>query len=441
MQVQKSKPGYKKVKSLFGKYEEIPENWEIKKFYELFEFLRTGTNSRSDLEKRGDIQYIHYGDIHTKWKLILDCDVEEIPWIAKTKVEKLPLLKEGDIIIADASEDYQGSGTSILLKNVNKKKIVSGLHTIVLRSKNENISLDFRAYLTSIKFIKKQIIAYVTGISVYGLSKNNLQKVKILPPSFQEQKKIASILSNVDFLINQRQKAIEQTKKIKKGLMQQLLTKGINHKKFKNVKWLFGKKIMIPEEWGFVQLKTLCRVVRGGSPRPARDPKYFGGNIPWITVGELTKDSNMILNSVSGWLTAEGKKHSRYLDKNTLVIANSGATLGVPKILGLSGCANDGVAAFLELKEELQTEFLYYRLFTLIQFFRTINQGMGQPNLNTDLLGNLKIMIPSKKEQQKITSILSEVDSRIKHLEYRKSNLQTLQKGLMQKLLTGQIRV
>ena len=73
----------------------------------------------------------------------------------------------------DVSEDYEGSGTSILLKNVKDKKIVSGLHTFALRSKDENISLDFKAYLTSIKFVKNQIVGYVTGVSVYGLSKNS----------------------------------------------------------------------------------------------------------------------------------------------------------------------------------------------------------------------------------------------------------------------------
>ena len=85
---------------------EIPEEWEIKTFNELFEFLITGSNPRSNLEESGDILYIHYGDIHTKWNFILDCDSEKIPWINRTKVEGIPLLKDGDLIIADASEDY-----------------------------------------------------------------------------------------------------------------------------------------------------------------------------------------------------------------------------------------------------------------------------------------------------------------------------------------------
>ena len=215
---------FKKIKSLFNKYENIPKEWEIRTFEQLFEFLRTGTNSRSDLEECGEIGYIHYGDIHTKWNSVLDCSLEEIPFIATYKVEKLPLLEEGDLIIADASEDHEGSGASILLKNVKNRKIVSGLHTIALRSQDKNISPEFKRYLVSIKFVKNQIIAYVSGISVYGLSKNNLKIVKIPLPSFTEQQKIASILSGVDAYIQKNQQYKERLEKLKKGLMQKLLT-------------------------------------------------------------------------------------------------------------------------------------------------------------------------------------------------------------------------
>jgi len=203
---------------------EIPEDWEIKTYNELFEFLRTGTNSRDDLKVIGDVQYIHYGDIHAKWHSVVDCDLEEIPWIDKAKVQRLPFLKEGDLIIADASEDYEGSGASILLKNVKNRKIVSGLHTIALRNIDKNVFSDYKRYLNSIKVVKNQIIAYVTGVSVYGLSKNNLKKIRIpLPPS-AEQQKIAEILSNVDELIQKQKINKSKLESLKKGLMQKLLT-------------------------------------------------------------------------------------------------------------------------------------------------------------------------------------------------------------------------
>ena len=214
---------FKKIPWLFGKEIEIPEEWEIKKIDELFTFLRTGINSRKELGN-GSYQYIHYGDIHTKWNLILDCDLDIIPFIDKSQVSHLPLLVEGDLIIADASEDHEGSGVSILVKNVRNQKIVSGLHTIALRDEDKHTSIDFRAYLTSINFVKIQIIAYVTGISVYGLSKKNLSNIVIPIPSLLEQQKIASILSGVDAYIQKNQECKKKLEILKKGLMQKLLT-------------------------------------------------------------------------------------------------------------------------------------------------------------------------------------------------------------------------
>lgn len=144
------------------------------------------------------MQYIHYGNIHTKWNSVLDCNTQEIPFIDKSKVHDLPFLREGDLVITDVSEDHVGSGVSILLTNVKNKKIVSGLHTIVIRTSNENILPDFIRYLTSIKFVKSQIVALVTGTSVFGLSKKNFRNIMVPILPLLEQTRIASILSGVD---------------------------------------------------------------------------------------------------------------------------------------------------------------------------------------------------------------------------------------------------
>ena len=121
-----------------------------------------------------------------------------MPRINQNKIKKIDFLKEGDLIMADVSEDYEGMGASISLKNVKGRKIVSGLHTFALRNIEDEVSNDFITYLTSFSFVKKQIIKYTTGTSVYGISKNNFKKIEILCMSLTEQQKIASILSEVD---------------------------------------------------------------------------------------------------------------------------------------------------------------------------------------------------------------------------------------------------
>jgi len=99
-------------------------------------------------------------------------------------------------------------------------------------------------------------------------------------PSLAEQQKIASILSGVDATIEATQKTIEKTERLKKGLMQQLLTRGINHKKFKRAKWYFGKEIEIPKEWNFTKLEKITKVTDGAHYSP---PKIVNG-FPLATV-------------------------------------------------------------------------------------------------------------------------------------------------------------
>ena len=115
--------------------------WKVKTFGEIFNFLSTGNNSRSDLSEYGEVKYIHYGDIHTKWKYFLDCSKDIIPSINKDKAKNLPLLEDGDLVMADASEDYEGPGISVEVKNIGNEKVVAGLHTLLLRG-NKTIVAD-----------------------------------------------------------------------------------------------------------------------------------------------------------------------------------------------------------------------------------------------------------------------------------------------------------
>ena len=332
-------------------------------------------------------------------------------------------------------------GYPALFDNNTGKVVFSGF---IIRFR-PNFSLwnsRFLTYAMCSDFIRKNVIAFASVSANTNINQESLKKISVPCPSLIEQQKIASILSNVDELIQKIEQIIEQTQRLKKGLMQRLLTKGIRHTKFKKETISFSLfKKEIPYTWNILKLNQLCKVVRGGSPRSAGDPKYFGGKIPWITVGDLTKDDQMYLNLVEKGLTEEGKDKSRYLKKGVVVLANSDATLGVPKILNIAGCINDGVAAFLDLKKELQPEYLYYILFSWIHKFRNINQGMGQPNLNTEIIGNLYIPVPPINEQKQIILFISNIDLKIQKELFFYNQIERIKKGLMQQLLTGKIRV
>ncbi|MBL1265843.1 restriction endonuclease subunit S [Candidatus Methylomicrobium oryzae] len=203
---------------------------------------------------------------------------------------------------------------------------------------------------------------------------------------------------------------------------------------------------VIPEEWVVKSTNQIGTPVRGGSPRPAGDPRYFNGSyIPWLTVAALTNipASRLIVLETTTSLTEEGSLHSRTLTPGTLIIANSGATLGVAKILGIKCCANDGIAAILNLSNNVSPFYLAHFINTKTNYLReVVATGNGQPNLNTELIGNFKIPIPSTKaEQEAIAEALGDADALIESLEQLIAKKHQIKQGAMQELLTGKRRL
>lgn len=258
-------------------------------------------------------------------------------------------------------------------------------------------------------------------------------------PPLAEQGRIAASLSSVDDAIDATQSVIDQLQVVKKAMMSELLTRGLpgRHTRFKQTE--IGE---VPESWELVRLADAANIVRGSTPRPAKDPRYFGGDaVPWITVGELSKNEWPYLDEVATGLTDAGRSRSRFLESGTVVLSNSGFGCGVPKILGLSGCANDGIAAFLDLRGFLPT-FLYYSLFSMTEFLRrSVARGVDQPNLNTTLLGELQLRCPPEHEQHLIVESLLATDERLRAERHAVLGLSNAKSALMSALLTGEVRV
>jgi type I restriction enzyme S subunit len=198
--------------------------WEVRKFGEIFQFLNTANNSRSDLSENGEIEYIHYGDIHTTWRSFLDCSCDKLPRIQRDKVRNVPFLEDGDLVMADASEDYEGIGISIEVKNATGRKVVAGLHTFLLRGDKAILADGFKGYLQYIPAIKDALKKSATGISVYGISKNNVRNIAVYLPDITEQTAIATVLSDMDTEIVALEKKRDKYHALKQGMMQELLT-------------------------------------------------------------------------------------------------------------------------------------------------------------------------------------------------------------------------
>lgn len=203
---------------------------------------------------------------------------------------------------------------------------------------------------------------------------------------------------------------------------------------------------VIPEDWGCSPIKEFASTVRGGSPRPAGDPRYFNGSfIPWLTVASLTSipDSQLVVTETSTGLTEEGANHSRTLAAGTLIVANSGATLGVAKILGIKCCANDGIAALQKVGKNVSAPYLAHYINTKTSYLRdVVATGNGQPNLNTGLISEFKVPLPpNKAEQEAIAEVLSDSDALIASLDQLITKKRQIKQGAMQELLTGKRRL
>lgn len=202
---------------------------------------------------------------------------------------------------------------------------------------------------------------------------------------------------------------------------------------------------LLPENWEVRQLGDLGTIVRGGSPRPAGDPRYFNGDfVPWLTVGSLTNIpvNKLEVSNTATRLTELGSKHSRKLKAGTLVIVNSGArTLGVTKVLGIDCCANDGIAALLAV-QPCDKRFLSYFLNSRIAYLReVVAAGNDQLNLNTSRIGLIEVPFPPLPEQRAIATALGDADALITALDQLIAKKRDLKQAAMQQLLTGKKRL
>lgn len=217
------------------KFGKIPVGWEVKRVDALFDFYPTASYSRSMLSDSGDCKYIHYGDIHTRFETFLDISKETLPYINKDMVRKFVYLEDGDIIISDTSEDYEGVGKLVEIVNLGDSKVISGLHTLLLRPKTTDLINGFKSYLFNDERVRLEFLKYVTGIKVYSISKNSLAKVLLPIPTKQEQESIKNKLDAVNNDISSSRTKIMSLERLKKSLMQNLLNGKIQILKTKSI--------------------------------------------------------------------------------------------------------------------------------------------------------------------------------------------------------------
>lgn len=200
------------------------ENASIKKVPKGWNVYPMASYSRSMLLNEGDCKYNHYGGIHTRFETFLDISKETLPYVNKDMVKKFVYLEDGDIIISDTGEDYEGVGKLVEIVNIGDSKVISGLHTLSLRPKTDELINGFKGYLFNEERVRLEFLKYMTGIKVYSISKNSLAKVFLPIPTKQEQEVIKSKLDVINNDIYSSRIKTKRLERLKKSLMQNLFT-------------------------------------------------------------------------------------------------------------------------------------------------------------------------------------------------------------------------
>jgi len=350
---------------------------------------------------------------------------EDLVYISEIKFEKLKrsAVYPGDILLAKTGATI--GKVTIFPGKFEKGLIASSCAKISIDENKADIIYIFYFILSDLGY--KQILASSTGATRPTINLTPISKIIIFLPPFPEQQKIAEILSTVDQAIEKVDDSIAKTERLKKGLMQELLTKGIGHKEFKDTE--IGR---IPKEWEVVRLKESKEIdlIMGQSP-PGKSYNKKGEGLPFIQ--GKAEFGNMYPSPIL-WTTQPTK-----IAEEGDILISVRAPVGDVNICPYRLCIGRGLAA-IRIKEGSNI-FYFYWFQKEKQRIESIGKGSTFKAITKDELSNIFIPFPSLPEQQKIAEILSTVDKRLVLLRNKKEKMERIKKGLMNDLLTGKRRV
>ncbi len=273
-----------------------------------------------------------------------------------------------------------------------------------------------------------------TGVP--SLSSKNIINIQASLPPLPEQKKIAEVLSTVDDKIDSIEQEVDQIRTLKKGLMQKLLTgqlsvTGTPHT-FKD-----SKLGPIPEAWEVVNVADTGSIITGNTPSTTnRD--YYEGSYLFVSPADL--GNTKIINTTNKTLTEAGFKQTRVIPRGSAMVTCIGSTIGKMGVAGIDLATNQQINS-VSVNDDNDSEFIYYSLLSRAGHIKGLAGIHAVPIVNKSLFSGVEIITPPLPEQKKIAEMLGGVDEKLDILNEKKGKYTTLKKGLMQKLLTGKMRM
>lgn len=242
--------------------DDVPEGWEVKPLRSIFKFSKGLTITKENLQDEG-IHCVNYGEIHSKYGFRLNPLVHPLKCVDSGYLLTHPdaLIRDGDFVFADTSEDLGGSGNFTHLRS--EEPIFAGYHTIIGRPRKDTNPLFLAYQIDSLAF-RSQIQRQVKGVKVFSISQGILKATKCLLPSLTEQKAIADFLDRetdkIDELVVEQQRLMKMLKEKRQAVISHAITKGLNPNaamKPSGVEWLGD----VPDGWEIKRLKRISTLL------------------------------------------------------------------------------------------------------------------------------------------------------------------------------------
>lgn len=393
----------------------IPIDWEIVSLGRHSQIDPENLSSRMDSSY--SFRYISLSDIY-RGKIGQDLTIFQLK-DAPSRAKRI--VKKNDVLLGTVRPNLK----AFALVEKDDNDLIASTGFSVIRTK-EKLNSVFLFHTLFSHNIEKQLFNLVVGSNYPAVNSKDVRNLKILLPPLPEQQKIAKILATWDKAIAKQEALISQKQKLKKGLMQQLLT---GKKRFKG----------FDGEWDKFKLGELTEIYDGTHSTP----KYVARGIPFYSVENVSNDDFQKTKYISESVF-EKENERVVLEKGDILMTRIG-DIGTPKLLNWDVRASFYVSLSLikknkRIKPEFLEQFIQSTFFQKELFKRTIHVAFPK-KINLGEIGHCHIYLPSQEEQNKIASVLSSADQEIALLKEHLKNLEKQKQGLMQKLLTGEIRV
>ena len=295
------------------------------------------------------------------------------------------------------------------------------LNQRVCRIRAKSPKLDEQYLFWFLPKVLKEIEELSNFVTVKHLSSKQINEIEIPLPPLEEQKRIAAILDQADDIRRKRQHAIDRLNQLGQAIFHEM----------------FGGVGDEQAKWLHAPLNEICDLVRGSSPRPKGDPRYFGGDVPRLMIADITRDGMMVTPKIDS-LTEAGAKKSRPMAAGSVVMAVSGA-VGLPAILAKDACIHDGFVGFRNLSDKILPEFFYWFLSVSRRKNRSQGTGAIWVNLTTDQVRRFSVPLPPLKIQHEFSNCMDEVSSNMSNMRHSQDALRRLLTSLQHRAFTGQL--